>query len=211
MIKAEPNKLVVFEGLDATGKTTARKNCGFFTLGEWESGGADGDEYRHNKAHTFHMPSGYDEVSNDLYEYMEHASGIRPLARQLMHLACHEQNMGLIHESFNSKLVVLDRWWWSTYAYGYRGAELDVRIPQAVFMNMIGQVWSGLSADVVYLFDQTYAADAWNNDRVREGYEELAGMSLASTVRVPRGTQEEVRDFLLADMQERRLISGVPA
>ena len=46
--------------------------------------------------------------------------------------------------------VVLDRWWWSTWAYGWFGGSIkDSGMPKEVFERLIASVWDGIEAQVV--------------------------------------------------------------
>lgn len=189
-MKLKPAVLVVFEGLDKAGKSTALKNI----------------MEQMDDPVSLHMPSEPTDISFDLYNFLEDAADMEPLARQYVHLACHAQNMPHIHEAWARTGLFLDRWWWSTIAYGFYGGELDKRIPIVNFMHAVSLVWTGTRADVIYMFRETYEDDAWNNERVVEGYQQLSTVSDNSVVFVPRGTEEEVRDFIINDLKERDLV-----
>ena len=103
--------LVVFEGLDRSGKFT---QLSALTQLSWAE-----------LAPVFtHMPSGLTDLTKGVYRLTEDTPINSPLAWQLLHLACHAENIDAVSQARDSGGVVLDRWWWSTVAYGWHGAGL---------------------------------------------------------------------------------------
>lgn len=184
--------LIVFEGLDGTGKTTQANRVARALHGTL----------------VMHMPSGDSKLSDKIYRLTEQVREMDPMTRQLLHLACHSENMHAIHRSIEQKGLILDRWWWSTIAYGYFGGELDTRIPQQYFMTTLATVWSSLRADLVFMFDETYTEDANNNERVRTGYKSLMQSSEQAVRRVPRAEPEDVTAFIVEQIKEAGLAVG---
>jgi dTMP kinase len=110
-LRLRPGALVVLEGLDRTGKSTQRNRLAELT---WA-----------NPTPVFtHMPSGLTSLTADIYHLTEKAVIQSAWARQLLHLACHAENMPAIADARNHGGVVLDRWWWSTVAYGWYAGQL---------------------------------------------------------------------------------------
>src|SRR5437868_1252792 len=108
MMRLRPGSLVVLEGLDKTGKTTQRKEL---AAAPWDP----------PTPLVTHMPSGLAELTEAIYQATEHHEIASPLARQLLHLACHAENLPALAEARQERGVILDRWWWSTVAYGWFG------------------------------------------------------------------------------------------
>jgi len=108
-LRLSPGKVVVFEGLDKAGKSTQLE----LLKARVEAGSAS----------FAHMPSGYTAFSRSLYQVLEHEPPSSGLARQLAHLACHHENMRMLTDTVRSRALVLDRWWWSTVAYGWYGGH----------------------------------------------------------------------------------------
>ena len=188
-----PGALVVLEGLDRTGKSTQMS-----ALQElrWD-----------DPVPVFaHMPSGLTDLTQAIYRLTEAERIASPLARQLLHLACHAENLGPLDLARRERAVVLDRWWWSTMAYGwYAGRVAEHGVDEALFRDLIGTVWAGQQADVVFLFTTPYERDGHNRSEVHEAYELLAAEHPDLTVRVPRLSPVETTAFLVSALRERRI------
>jgi thymidylate kinase len=105
-MRMRPGSVVVFEGLDRTGKSTQLERLSGLS---WKPPGP-----------VFaHMPSGLTSLTSSIYTVTEHEDISSPLARQLLHLACHAENMHALVAGSSQGGLVLDRWWWSTMAYGW--------------------------------------------------------------------------------------------
>lgn len=193
-LRLRPGALVVLEGLDRTGKSTqmnALKDL------PWSD----------PKPTFTHMPSGMTRLTESIYTLTEREPISSPLARQLLHLACHAENSVALAESRGRGGLVLDRWWWSTVAYGWHAGHLaDAGVDEAAFFGMIDAVWSRQQADVVFLFHTPYARDDLNRDEVREGYARLAATYPDLVVEIPAALPVETTDFLTAQLRERGLL-----
>lgn len=186
--------LVVFEGLDRTGKSTQISR---FRSASWSD----------PKPVFTHMPSGTTDLTQAIYRLTEDTVIDSPLARQLLHLACHAENLGPLDTARRERAVVLDRWWWSTVAYGQRAVHEAYGMDEAAFRGLIDTIWSSAEADVVFLFTTPYQRDELNREAVREAYEQLADQYPAITVRVPRAEPDETEAFIIDTLRERSLIS----
>lgn len=177
-MRLAPGSLVVFEGLDRTGKSTQINRLQQLTWTE--------------PAPAFvHMPSGLTELTQSIYQLTENESISSPLARQLLHLACHAENIEALSAACGAGGAVLDRWWWSTVAYGWYGGQLGaLGVEHTAFFGMIDAVWRAHRADVVLLFLTPYQRDELNRDAVRHGYTRLAAQHPALTVEVPAGSPD---------------------
>jgi dTMP kinase len=189
-----PGSLVVFEGLDRTGKSTQRHRLAGL---QWAQPGPA----------FVHMPSGLTELTEGIYRLTEDQTIESPLARQLLHLACQAENMRALCEARTRGGVILDRWWWSTVAYGgYAGNLVASGITESMLLGLISAVWRNQVADVVCLFTTPYENDALNRDKVREGYLALADQHHEITVTVPAGDRDQTTGFLLAQLRSRGLL-----
>jgi hypothetical protein len=100
--------------------------------------------------------------------------------------------------------VILDRWWWSTLAYGWYGGHLaEAGIQQSVFFGMIDTIWCRQPADVIFLFLTPFTADPLNRHKVRQAYEDLAERYAQTTVMVPPGSEEDTTAFILDSLRDR--------
>lgn len=193
----KPGTLVVLEGLDKTGKTTQAKAL----------------ERALDSASTEHvqMPRGFTCFTDELYTMLE--SDLRKptsgVAKQLAHLACHAESVPRVVEILRERAVLLDRWWWSTVAYGwYSGEVRNAGVTHDVFMGLIRSIWGGLSPSVIFMFDQPFEADSNNSNPIYEGYQALAREHEGVTVRVPIDTPETVTAFILDELASRDMLAG---
>jgi hypothetical protein len=117
-IRLSPGSVVGFEGLDKAGKSTQL------------------DLLRANTAVEgtlfTHMPSGLTPFTHNLYAILESQPPASGLGRQLAHLASHSENVAALRAAARSGALVLERWWWSTMAYGgYGGDVADTGLSEA--------------------------------------------------------------------------------
>lgn len=190
----QPDSLVVFEGLDRSGKSTQLKRLAMLN---WAAPGPV----------FIHMPSGMTALTKSIYSLTESEKISSPLARQLLHLACHAENIKSIADGRRQHGVFLDRWWWSTVAYGWYAGHLDKsRVSKSVFFGMIDTIWSGLSADILFLFMTPFERDDLNRDEVRSGYMALAREHASITVIVPPDDPEATTNFVLRQLHDRELL-----
>lgn len=150
------------------------------------------------------MPSGLTELTKTIYETTERQKITSALARQLLHLACHAENLPALAEARRERGVVLDRWWWSTVAYGWFGGLRD-HLSEDAFFGAIDMVWGGLDADVVFLFLETYEDDSHNVSTVADGYQSLAAGHPDIVVEMPPGSEESTTAFLFEELKRRDL------
>jgi thymidylate kinase len=189
-----PGSLVVLEGLDRSGKSTQRH---WLSTLDWAA-----------PAPLFtHMPSGLARVTESIYTLTEDVDIKSPLARQLLHLACHAENIAAIAEARHERGVVLDRWWWSTVAYGWYGCDLaNLGVDERAFFGMINSIWARQPADLVFLFTSPFEGDELNRDQVRRGYEVLARQHASTTVEVPAADEATTTAFLVEQLVLHKLV-----
>ncbi|MCR6493530.1 hypothetical protein [Cellulomonas sp. P24] len=193
----KPGTLIVLEGLDKTGKSTQA------AVLERELDPATTEHV--------HMPRGFSHFTAATYAMLEDdacrpASGV---AKQFAHLACHAESMPRIVDLLHDKAVLLDRWWWSTVAYGWYSGDIPKSgITREAFMNVIQGIWSPLTASVIFVFDQPYEADSNNSGPISNGYQDLARGADDTVVRVPTAGVAEVTAFILAELRRRDLTTA---
>lgn len=129
-------KLIVFEGPDGSGKTTASKDlCSFLTQrGQqciWRSfPGSEPGSLGHF-VHSFHHDA--------------RAREIAPISLQFLHIAAHLNAIKreIVPALQQGVWVVLDRYWWSTHVYGLdSGAEagalrLGIEAERSLWANFV--------------------------------------------------------------------------
>lgn len=183
----------MLEGLDAAGKST-QVGALVEKLGRLRSA-----------PNRLHMPSGDSDVTRAVYEAMEDGRLVSPFARQLLHLACHAENASKIARLRDDSGLLLDRWWWSTWAYGVRSADLPDGERRAL-EDVIEVVWGSVVADVVFLFLHPFSTDRHNVAGVESAYRELVDRHPVVAVVVPEGDVEDRTEFMLGELEGRGLL-----
>lgn len=192
-VRLRPGSVVVLEGLDGAGKTTQLDR-----LRSWSW----------SPQPTFaHMPSGLTSLTGAIYELTEDNPIGSPLARQLLHLACHAENMDALVVGRDSTGLILDRWWWSTLAYGWYGADLGQKgVSEDVFRGLIRSVWAPITADLVLVFSTPFTDDPLNLRGVRDGYAQLLGTAGDTAIDVPSADPDTTAEVIRRVLHERGLL-----
>jgi len=173
--KLKPGCVIVLEGLDATGKSTQHERMEQACMGM-----GHGPTPLFDPAPLFlHMPSAGTEVGQAIYEMTEAlTTELDPLARQYLHLASHAHSVKtLIRPAIKAgQPVILDRWWWSTVAYGwYNSKRVRNTFPSLIdFYSLCERTWRGVSPDLILLFMHPHVEDKHNTPAVEAGYHRIA-------------------------------------
>lgn len=202
---------IVFEGLDATGKTTQ--------LEKLRNAGASlfGDELL---PFFTHQPSGGTTLGQMVYAFTEQAHIQSTLARQFLHLASHAEHYDVVisHE-LRRRAVIQDRFWWSTIAYGFFGGQLNDSddISLTAFMDVAQwPVYEGLATahksvlpDVIFLFDHPWQEDPHNNANVASGYgwlyNHFRDSDDCTVIKVPPLSEGDVTKFIFETLSDLKL------
>lgn len=188
----DPGVSVVFEGLDRTGKSTQLDLLKAALAPE--------------SVVFAHMPSGFVPFTQRVYEALE-AEDEKPssgLAQQLAHLACHAESIGQLVEVTKSKALVLDRWWWSTLAYGWYGGSVEQSgLSEQSFRELIQTIWAPIVPSVVFVFLKPHQADSNNAAGVEAGYRAIMGEHADLTVAVPPRDPDETHRFIVDELVRR--------
>jgi thymidylate kinase len=194
---------IIFEGLDRTGKST-----------QIEVLRAALDPVSTLFAH---MPSGFVPFTKRVYAALEgqneqgFADGAEKpasgLAQQLAHLACHAESMGRLVAAVKDGALVLDRWWWSTLAYGWFGGSVEQSgLREASFTDLIRTVWQPIKPSLVFVFLEPHQSDCNNNAGVEAGYRALLAKNTELALLVPNGTTAQVHEFIVAALDGRGVL-----
>lgn len=188
----QPRTTVVFEGLDRTGKSTQLEML---------------REVLDSSATTFaHMPSGLTSFTNRVYQALE-VSGEGPksgLAKQLAHLSCHAENIASLIDAAESQSLVLDRWWWSTLAYGWYGGSVEQSgLSESSFQELIQTIWKPIVPSAVFVFLKPHQLDQNNAEGVELGYQTLVAIHDDIAVPVPALKPEATHRFILDELERR--------
>lgn len=195
-IRLAPGSVVVFEGLDKAGKSTQLDLLKANTSAE--------------ETLFTHMPSGLTPFTRNLYALLESQPPSSGLGRQLAHLASHSENIPAILAAVRTGALALDRWWWSTMAYGWYGGDIaDTGLSEAAFRELIECIWAPVNASAVFLFLTPREDDPNNVDGVAEGYRQLAARHDNEVVLVPDMPAADTHQFIVSALRDADLI-GTP-
>lgn len=205
MLQMKPGTLVVLEGIDAAGKTTAllrlRKR-----------------EWRGAKPMFTHQPSGEDEVGREIYALTEnYKSELSPWARQFLHLASHANHYD--HTIFphmeRGGSVFLDRCWMSTMAYGWYAGGLHEVIEHDDMEMIVRLPARWRMPDIAFIFTDAWEDDPHNSPELHAAYFKLmetydgTGDNKCPMIRIPAGlTKKGVADYIVGCLIEHGLATA---
>ena len=185
--------IVVLEGLDKAGKST--QAAALATM-PWEV------------PPTFvHMPSGFSGATEAIYRVTETYTFASSLGLQLLHLACHAESIPRLLDAQRASGVILDRWWWSTVAYGWFGSNLRAELDRRHFFGAMEMVWGIVEPAVVFLFLKSYEPDPHNSPDVLAGYRWVADRSTSPVVEVPRLAKDDATAFIVSTLRDLGIVS----
>ena len=147
-MRGRKGRLIVFEGVDAAGKTTLCDDL------------CEALKKRDLPVRRYHFPGKTPGTLGELVYriHHDHADGfgvptLHPCSLQLLHIAAH---VDVIETSIKQDIsggswAVLDRFWWSTYVYG-----LDAGVEEDALRSMIDveiQAWRDVQPEPMFLID----------------------------------------------------------
>ncbi|MHB1289507.1 hypothetical protein [Georgenia sp.] len=104
---------------------------------------------------------------------------------------------------------MLDRWWWSTLAYGWYGGSVEQSgLSEASFRDLIDTIWSPIVPSVVFVFLEPHQLDSNNNKGVEAGYRALIEQHPDVAVVVHSDSEDAVHALVVETLSERGLASG---
>jgi thymidylate kinase len=155
-----------------------------------------------------HMPSGFVPFTQLVYDALE-APDEKPvsgLAQQLAHLACHAESMPHLVEAMRSKALILDRWWWSTLAYGWYGGSVEQSgFSEQGFRELIQAIWQPITPSLIFVFLTPHQIDSNNKEGVEAGYRELLEENVDLAVTVPSDDADTTHRFIVDTLIQREL------
>jgi len=201
--------LFIFEGPDGVGKTS--------TINEVEKrlhiAGQDcvclsfpGKEQGTIGAHIY-------KLHHDLARY--DVSQISQLSLQLLHVAAHVDaiEQKILPMLGEGKTVLLDRYWWSTWAYGIAA---DIPAPQLeAIMTIERLVWRGVIPTTLFLLSRqqslvpTHLAHVYK-DLVRQESDNYPVIAIKNEDTVDSISEEVAQLILTATCAEQHSLAGVP-
>lgn len=164
--------IYVFEGIDNVGKTTIIRSlkakleqsteydCVSYAFPGDESGtlGKLVYDIHHNGEDYFNAP-------------------INEISLQIMHIAAHIDliQRKLLSQSRFSKIILMDRYWWSAYAYGLSG-DIDKKMIDAIIAPEM-LYWEKVAVNRIYLLERKCRETVYDAEKEKDiinNYQELA-------------------------------------
>lgn len=164
--------IYVFEGIDNVGKTTIIKALKGRLCKE-----------KGRKCATVAFPGNEERTLGALvYDIHHHEKkyfdcSINDTSLQLLHVAAHIDliQRKLMKEYSSSKIIMMDRFWWSTYAYGLSGAlESDV-ISAVLAPELI--YWEKININKIFLLERKDREKDYETEKdslIMQNYRDLA-------------------------------------
>jgi len=198
----KPSSFIVFEGLDATGKSTQMDR---FERAVYAP--EQGEPLYSGKPVFTHSPSGGSELGAKIYGLTEDVNWKKhlPLTRQFLHLAAHcemYENVIVPRLHSDAESVFLDRNWFSTFAYGWV-KDMRTQMTADEFIDLARLPTQGCMPDIVFMFLEPFAKDKSNNKQVLENYEYLAQRHEDITILVPHLPRGETTAFIAEHLTRR--------
>ena len=163
--------IYVFEGIDNVGKTTIIRSlktkleqsteydCVSYAFPGNESGtlGKLVYDIHHNGDEYFSAP-------------------INEISLQIMHVAAHIDliQRKLLNQSHFSKIILMDRYWWSTYSYGLSG-DIDKKMINAIIAPEM-LYWDKAAVNKIYLLERKRRETVYDAEKEKDiinNYREL--------------------------------------
>lgn len=200
-------RFVVFEGVDGSGKSTLARALARY----YRSNAPDIELYE--GAFPGSEPGTLGELVYRLHHGQFHdlsRDAVAPPALQLLHVAAHvDAIVTRIAPTFVAGCVILDRYWWSTYAYARRHLST---VQAWALVAAEHPFWQGLpDPEVIYLTRRTslkeHEIDPVGHQELANHYQEVMERERAAGIRVHElandGNLEEVWQTLLGVLRLR--------
>ena len=192
-LRFRPGACVVLEGPDGAGKTTQRRAL-------------EAASWAEPRPKFAHMPTGGTRLGEVVYDVTEHGRIESPLGRQLLHLAAHAEALPHLRAMRAASGLVLDRWWWSTVAYGWFGDGLRNTVSEENFFGAIDMVWRAFGADLVLVFG---ARETDGAEGVLDGYDWLRARHDGRVLDVPAALDvDEATRFIFEQLRHAGVVAA---
>jgi len=162
------DRLFVFEGPDGSGKTTLSLAfaeylsdkgiaCDHFAFPGHEAGTVG------TLVHNLHHDSPSEGVES-----------ITPTSLQLMHVSAHVDAIEsrILPALKNGRVVILDRFWWSTWVYGIVGGVRANALKAMIRAELI--TWGKVRPDTIFLINRKSVNQLDSSEELSKGYMNLA-------------------------------------
>ncbi|HKI44418.1 MAG TPA: hypothetical protein VKA08_03695 [Balneolales bacterium] len=167
-------RLIIFEGVDAVGKTTLSEELCTYLIS------------KKIPVRLCHFPGSKKGTLGELVYRIHHLhdsefgiTRIEPCSLQLLHISAHVDSIAYeIKPALDiGEWVILDRFWWSTYVYGLDSAVNEKSLRSMIEVEKLA--WGKVNPDIVFLIDtekpmreDEVNSPSWQNKR--KTYHDLA-------------------------------------
>lgn len=171
-VNALRSGIYIFEGIDNVGKTTVVKELKEKLSKEMdyecEIVAFPGNEERTLGALVY-------DIHHHEKKYFDYA--INDASLQLLHIASHIDliQRKLLKEHSSTKIILMDRFWWSTYAYGLSGS-LESDIVKTILASEL-MYWEKININKIFLLERKDREKDYETDKdnlILQNYRELA-------------------------------------
>lgn len=161
-------KLFVFEGIDSVGKSTIVQEVSNYLKSE-------------NINHSvYSFPGKLERTLGALVYDIHHNTDsffdqqIDPVSLQMLHVAAHIDTIRkrIIPDLAAGKIVLLDRFWWSTYAYGIANGIDEIIINKIVSIEK--KILADVEVQQYFLIKRQLNNNDVKTNKILEGYNKLA-------------------------------------
>lgn len=162
----------IFEGIDNVGKTTIIQEL-------YRKIEDERDDNCITLAFPGHEPRTLGGLVYDIHHHIEDYfdKSVNEASLQLLHIAAHIDliQRKLIPLSRRNYIVLLDRFWWSTYVYGLAGGVEEEIIRSIIAPELL--FWRNINIRKIYLFERSKRSkdyDIKKENLIIKKYQEMA-------------------------------------
>lgn len=203
-MKKNKGKLIVFEGVDATGRTTLCNEL------------CESLHHENKIVKICHFPGTQQGTLGELVYRIHHSHSsefgvqtIDPCSVQLLHVAAHVDTIEAeIKPALrNGEWIILDRFWWSTYIYGLENGVKESQLQLMIRIEKIA--WGSIKPDLVFLVDSEIPlkddetnTSAWQ--KKRQAYHRLVDSEcdMQKCIQLKNGKGDSAKYRVLSQIQE---------
>jgi len=197
-VNALRSRIYVFEGIDNVGKTTIIKElkgrlCKEMGY-ECEIVAFPGNEERTLGAFVY-------DIHHNEKKYIDYS--INDASLQLLHVASHIDliQRKLMEEYSSSKIIMMDRFWWSTYAYGLSGGLKSNVVSAILAPELI--YWEKINVNKIFLIERKDREKDYEDDKdilIMKKYRELARKDPKCQIINNDGSMEETTNMIFNEI-----------
>ena len=191
-------KIYVFEGIDNVGKTTLTVKLNGILSKEF-----------HKKCELITFPGREDKTLGKVVYDIHHNEKyyfdykINDISLQLLHVASHIDIIKRKIINSSNELIIMDRFWWSTYVYGLAGG-IQIEEVKAILKPELIQ-WKNIKVNKIFLIereDRNKEYEISKDILIISNYRALAAMEKNCKIIYNNGSLEDVLTQILDEIRE---------